>query len=344
MRGGLFFLGVIFSLAGLFVLSLLVGARATDPGEVLRIMPQAVRLAFDADFAASQPFNDLQLLIAGRVPRAVLAIFAGGALGAAGALMQGFTRNPLADPGILGVNAGAAAAIAIALTLGIVSSPTQFLWPALVGALATTVVVFLLAARGRGAGSYGPLAYVLAGMALTALLMSVVNALMLQNAAVLDMLRVWSTGSVAGRDLAVARSTVVVLILGLIASVFLGRTLNLLSLGDDIAASLGINVVGAQLMGLLTISVLGAVAVSCAGPVMFIGLAAPHMVRSLTGPDYRQIIPLSICLGAVLALVADILGRLLAQPGELPMGIVLALMGVPLFITLVRRGFVRGGV
>ncbi|MCS5478928.1 iron chelate uptake ABC transporter family permease subunit [Corynebacterium sp. YIM 101645] len=334
---------IVVAAAGLMVLSLLVGARATDAGEVLAVIPQSLRYAMDPVFAATMPFNDLVILIGGmRVPRTFLALIAGAALGAAGALIQGFTRNPLADPGILGINAGAAAAVAISLALGIVSSPDHFVWPALVGAGAATLVVFLLASAGPIADS--PLGYILAGMALSALLMSVVNALMLKDAAILDALRLWATGSVANRDFSVVKAVLPLLILGLILALLLGRTLNLLSLGDEVAAALGINVTISRLVGMSTVAVLGAVAVACAGPVMFIGLAAPHMVRAVTGPDHRAIIPLSIGLGALLALSADILGRLIARPGELPMGIVLALIGVPFFIMLIRRGRLRGAL
>lgn len=329
---------------GLSVLvSMAVGSRDTEVGTVLAALPDAARGVLDPAYLASIPFDETVILLTEqRIPRTVLAIIAGMALGAAGTLMQGLTRNPLADPGILGVNAGAAAAVAIGMATGMISGASHFVWPALIGAGVVTALLFVLSSLGPTAAN--PLVFVLAGMAVTALLMAVVNALMLKDAQVLDALRVWATGSVANRDFGVVRAVAPLVVVGLIAAVTLGGALNLLSLGEDVAHTLGLPVTRYRIIGMLTIALLGGVAVACAGPVSFIGLAAPHMIRALTGPDYRAILPISVIVGGLLALWADILGRLLARPAELPMGIVLALVGVPLFIWLVRRGRVGGSL
>ncbi|KQB83094.1 FecCD family ABC transporter permease [Corynebacterium oculi] len=326
-------------IAALILLSLLTGARALGFSEVWEAIPGGLRYA-----SSKQPGADDVELVLGiqRIPRTLLALFAGLALGAAGALLQGFTRNPLADPGILGVGAGAAAAVAVGVSLGWLDSATGYVWPSMLGAVAVTAVLFLLASSGPTAGS--PLAFVLAGTALSALLMAVVNALVITNDRVLDVLRTWATGSVAGRDFSTVTVVAPLAAVALVAAIALGPVLNLLSLGEESAHALGVSVRRAQAGGVVVIAALTAAAVAAAGPVAFIGLAAPHMVRSVTGPDYRLVIPLSALVGGVLALGADILGRVVVAPGELPMGIVLALFGVPVFVWLVRRGRIGGAL
>ncbi|MBC3185631.1 iron ABC transporter permease [Corynebacterium sp. zg-331] len=326
-------------IAALILLSLLTGARDLGFSEVWAAIPGGVRHAVNPQAGAT----DVELVLAiQRIPRTALALIAGGALGAAGALMQGFTRNPMADPGMLGVGAGAAAAVAIGLSLGWLGGVGSYLWPSMLGALAVTALLFFLASAGPTAGS--PLAFVLAGTALSALLMAVVNALVITNDHVLDALRTWATGSVAGRDFSVVVVVAPLAAVALIAAVALAPAVNLLSLGEESAHALGVSVRRAQLGGVVVIAALSAAAVAAAGPVAFIGLAAPHMVRGLTGPDYRLIIPLSALAGTALALGADVLGRMLVAPGELPMGIVLALLGVPVFVWLIRRGRIGGSL
>ncbi|MCH6197178.1 iron ABC transporter permease [Corynebacterium mastitidis] len=322
----------------LILLSLLTGSRALSPAEVWEAIPGGWRYAVSGVKA-----TDVEMVLGiQRIPRTALALLAGLALGAAGALMQGFTRNPLADPGFLGVGAGAAAAVAVGLSLGWLTPESAYVWPSMLGAVLVTALLFLLSSSGPTAGS--PLAFVLAGTALSALLMAVVNALVITNERVLDALRTWATGSVAGRDFSVIAVVAPVAAVALLAALLLGPSVNLLSLGEESAHALGVSVRRAQGIGVVVISALVAAAVAAAGPVSFIGLAAPHMVRAFTGPDYRLVIPLSALVGGVLALGADVLGRVLAAPGELPMGIVLALLGVPVFVWLVRRGRVGGAL
>ncbi|KQB83987.1 Hemin transport system permease protein HmuU [Corynebacterium lowii] len=331
--------GAVLLIAALVLVSFLVGARSFSAAEVWEGIPGGLRYAL-----GTQPEgSDVELVLGiQRIPRTFLALIAGLCLGAAGALLQGFTRNPLADPGILGVGAGAAAAVAVGVSLGVLTDTTSYVWPSMLGAVAVTIVLFFLASSGPTAGS--PLAFILAGTALSALLMAVVNALVITNDRVLDALRSWATGSVAGRDFSVVTVVAPVAVVALIAAVALGPVVNLLSLGEESAHGLGVSVRRAQTFGVLVIAALTAAAVAAAGPVGFVGLAAPHIVRGFTGPDYRLLIPLAALVGGVLALVADILGRALVSPAELPMGTVLALLGVPIFVWLVRRGHMGVGL
>ena len=331
-------LGICLLLVGAsFVISLTVGSRSTGFMDSLRVMPESLRYAFDSNYAANMAFNDLVVLIGGlRVPRTVLALLTGVALGAAGALIQGHTRNPLADPHILGINAGAALAVVIAVYAGVGTEPGNLVLPAIIGCAITAGLVFLIS-------SFGPVAMnPLAGVALAALFMGLVNALVLNNSLSLDALRAWSTGSVGDRDMGVVRAVFWPFLIGAVLCLFQGRGLNLLSLGESVAVTLGLPVTRTRILGLTTVALLGGAAVAGAGPVGFIGLAAPHIVRATVGHDYRIIIPLSMVVGGMLGLWADILGRVVAHPGEIAMGIVVALFGVPLFIVLVKRGLVTG--
>ncbi|MEX3514784.1 FecCD family ABC transporter permease [Corynebacterium sp. LK2536] len=312
--------------------SLFVGARATTFSQVWEAIPGGFRYAFDP----GAPADEFEMLLGiQRLPRTLLALIAGTCLGAAGALTQAFTRNPLADPGILGVTAGAAAAVALAVSTGVTDS---FVWPAILGAVLVTSLLFALNSSGS------PLTFVLAGMALSAVLMALVNALVLTNDEVLDAIRQWATGSVAGRDFGTVEVTAPIGIVSLVAAILLSPLVNLVLLGDATAQSLGVPVSAVQAGGVIVIAGLTGAAVAAAGPVAFIGLAAPHITRRLAGVDYRLIVPLSGLVGGVCALLADILGRLLARPGELPMGIVLALLGVPIFILLVRGNKIGGNL
>lgn len=320
-----------------------VGARSTDLGEVWQALPHAWAYLLVPEAAEAMPHDDIVLLLAlQRIPRSLLALIAGVCLGTAGALMQGFTRNPLADPGILGVGAGASAAVAIGVALGLIDDSSAYTIPAMIGALLVTILLFALSSRGSISSS--PLSFVLAGMALSALLSAVVNALVLADFTVLDALRHWATGSVAGRDFGVVGIVIGPTMLFLILGLLLGPGLNLLALGEETAHSLGLAVRRQQTLGICAIAGLSAMAVSAAGPVAFIGLAGPHMVRAFVGTDYKRVLPLSGLVGGFLALWADIVGRVIAAPGELPMGIVLAIFGVPMFIWLVLRGRIGGNL
>jgi iron complex transport system permease protein len=270
-----------------------------------------------------------------RVPRTELGILVGAALGAAGALMQGTTRNALAEPGTLGVNAGAAFAVVIAISFLGVSSVSAYAGFALAGAGITSVLVFALGASGRAGPT--PVRLALAGAVLTWLLLSLTSAILVFDAQTLDEFRFWIVGSIAGRDAGVTLAVLPIVAVGLLIAFATGRSLNTLALGDEVARSLGQHVARARLGAGVGFVLLAGGAVAAAGPVAFVGLAVPHIARGVVGPDYRWIIPYSVVLGAVLLLAGDVLGRVVVRPGELQVGIVTALLGAPFFIWLVRR-------
>jgi ferric enterobactin transport system permease protein len=262
----------------------------------------------------------------------------GASLGVAGALIQGHTRNPLADPGILGVNAGAA--LAVVSTFAVFGSISMFATTvaAFLGAVSATIIVFGL---GRiNGGNASPLTLTLSGAALSAVLNSITTGLILAEEANLDRMRFWTVGSVAGRGLDVFWGVLPFAVLGIVLAFASAPALNLLNLGDDVAQSLGVRTDRARLFGMVLISLLAGAATAMAGPVGFIGLIVPHLVRAITGPDYRWILPYSALLGATLMVLADVIGRIIARPGELPVGIVVAFIGAPLFFVLVfhRKG------
>jgi len=307
-------------LAACVVASLAVGSRSTSLGEVLG--------AFTA-YDGSDAHAIVREL---RVPRTELGLLVGAALGAAGALMQGVTRNPLAEPGILGVNAGAAFAVVLAIALLGATSPTAYAVVALVGAALTAVAIFALGGRAAT-----PVRLALAGAVLATLLVSLTSAVLVFDARTLDEFRFWIVGSIAGRDPAVAAAVLPFIAAGLAIALAAGRRLNALALGDDVARSLGQRIGHTRAAASLGFVLLAGGAVAAAGPVAFVGLAVPHVARLVAGPDYRWIVPYSIVLGACLLLAGDVAGRMVARPAELEVGIVTALLGAPFFIWLVRR-------
>jgi iron complex transport system permease protein len=270
-----------------------------------------------------------------RVPRTELGLLVGAALGAAGALMQGTTRNPLAEPGLLGVNAGAAFAVVVAIRFLGVTSVAAYAAFALAGAAAASVLVFVLGASGRGGPT--PVRLALAGAVLTALLVSLTSAVLVFDARTLDEFRFWIVGSIAGRDASVTVAVLPLIAVGLVIALTAGRSLNALALGDDVAKSLGQNVTRARLASGVGFVLLAGAAVAAAGPVAFVGLAVPHIARALVGADYRWLVPYSVLLGAAMLLGADVLGRVIARPAELQVGIVTAIAGAPFLIAIARR-------
>ncbi len=269
-----------------------------------------------------------------RVPRTVLGVLAGLALGAAGALMQGHTRNPLADPGLLGVTQGAAFAVVFAVVVLGVDRLYGFIWFGFAGALLASVAVFLLGAvGGRGAT---PVTLALAGAAVSALLYGLIAAVVLGDERGMEIYRFWRVGSIAGRDFAITGQIAPFLLLGLALAVINTRGLNTLALGEDVATALGQRVARTRVLGVTAITLLVGAAVAACGPIAFLGLVVPHLARAVTGPDYRWLVPVSALLGAVLLLGADVLGRVLTGD-SFEVGILLAIVGAPVFIVLVRR-------
>ncbi|WNV91777.1 iron ABC transporter permease [Umezawaea sp. Da 62-37] len=270
-----------------------------------------------------------------RVPRTLLGIAVGIALGIGGALMQGHTRNPLADPGILGVTQGAAFAVVLAIfTLG-VTSLTSYVWFAFLGAFVASAVVFLLGSSGRAGAT--PVTLALAGAAVSALMHGLVSALVLLDRQSLDAFRFWQVGAVSGRDLGVLQQVLPFLVVGLVLALANAPGVNALALGEDVARALGQRIARTRVVGIAAITLLVGGAVAACGPIGFLGLVVPHAARAITGPDHRWLLPYSGLLGAAVLLVADVLGRIVARPAELEVGIMMAVLGAPFFIALVRR-------
>ncbi|MGH2451039.1 MAG: FecCD family ABC transporter permease [Candidatus Limnocylindria bacterium] len=271
-----------------------------------------------------------------RVPRTLIGIGVGAALALTGALMQAVTRNPLADPGILGIESGAALAIVLAIFLLRVSSVSGYVWFAFLGAAATAVVVYLLGSVGREGAT--PVKLALAGAVMAAFLSSISSAILVLDVNTLDQFRFWVVGSLAGRDLGVFLDVLPFMAVGLVLALASGRALNTLSLGEEVARSLGQRVAFVRGLAALAVVLLAGSAVAAAGPIAFVGLAVPHAARILVGPDWRWILAYSVVLGPVLLLGADILGRIVARPAEVQVGIMTALVGAPVFVYIARRG------
>ena len=269
-----------------------------------------------------------------RLPRTVLALAVGAALGMAGAVMQTLTRNPLADPGILGINSGAAVAVAVGLVLGLASTPVGLVAWAMPGAAIAAVAVYTLGTVG---GATSPVRLALAGMAISAVLVGVTSALAVSFPGAFDLFRFWAVGSFEGRGWDVVWGTLWFMVAGGLVAIVLGPHLDLLASGDDAARALGLKVGWARLGAAGATTLLCGAAVAAAGPIGFVGLIVPHVVRTFTGPASRPLLLGCAGAGAVLVLAADILGRIVARPGELEAGIVTALIGGPVFIALVRK-------
>ncbi|MFF4248564.1 FecCD family ABC transporter permease [Streptomyces sp. NPDC001822] len=312
--------------------SLAVGARALSPAEVWHGL-----------FAAPDPdrgLTEIRLIVQTvRVPRTVLAIVAGIALGVSGALIQGYTRNPIADTGLLGVNTGASFAVVSVIALFGFSDPFQYVWFAFLGAGAAGVVVFGLASIGRGAGN--PLTLALAGQGVTVFLAAMTMAVALSDLKSLNVLRFWNSGSVAGVGFDVIWPVTGFVAAGLVTALATLPSLNLLNLGADVARGLGVNIALSRTAGIVAVTLLAGAATAACGPIAFLGLMVAHVARYLTGPDYRWLVPYAGLLGAVILLVCDIVGRLVVRPGELDAGVVVSLLGAPFFAVLVWRGKFR---
>ncbi|MCC3289974.1 iron ABC transporter permease [Arthrobacter sp. zg-Y1110] len=321
-RFGLLLLTLAF-LAVACAASVAIGARPVAPGTVWEA------------FTAFDPANGDHAVVHSRVPRTVLGLVTGAALGLAGAAMQGVARNPLADPGILGVNAGAAFAVVLGIYIFGVTNLNGYIWFALAGAAGAAVVVYLVASLGREGAT--PVKLALAGAALSAGLMSLLSAVLVSSQQTLDTFRFWQVGSVSGRNWDTIVAVLPFLAAGALISVFAGRALNGLSLGDDVARGLGQRVGLTRGITALGVVLLCGAATAAAGPIAFIGLVIPHVVRSFTGPDYRWILPFSMLLAPALLVTADVVGRVLLPPGEIPVGVTTAVIGAPVFIWLVRR-------
>ena len=279
--------------------------------------------------------SELHGIAAARLDRTLLGLAVGAALGLVGALMQGLTRNPLADPGILGINAGASFAMVLALSVFGVSDLHGYLWFAFAGAAVAMVLVHAVAALGRDGAT--PMKIAIAGAALTAAVTSWTSGVLITDRQTMEAFRYWQVGTVGGRG-EVLLTGLPFLVVGVVLGLACARSLNALALGEDLARGLGRRVALDRVVIGLAVVLLAGGATALAGPVAFVGLIVPHAVRAVVGPDHRMVLPLSLGYGAVLVVAADVVGRLVLPPSEVQVGIMTAVIGVPVFIALVRRG------
>ncbi|MFM9631910.1 MULTISPECIES: FecCD family ABC transporter permease [Streptomyces] len=318
----------VLAVAVAAVLSLAVGTRAVPPSAVLDALLHG----------GSSP--DALVVRSLRLPRTEVGLTAGAALGLSGAALQAVTRNPLADPGILGLSQGAAAGVVLAISLGLADGFAGYVWYAFAGAVVAACLVYALAVRGRGGAS--PVKLALAGTALSAMTAGATTVVLTSSSATLDQFRFWQVGALSGRDADSVVRMLPFLGAGAVLVLVCARGLDALALGDETARALGHRVHAVRGMAALGATLLTAAAVAAAGPIAFVGLAVPHLVRRLTrNAPHRVLLPLSALTGAALLLFADVAGRVVRAPAEVPAGVMTALVGVPVLVVLVRR---RGAV
>jgi iron complex transport system permease protein len=326
----LWLLALLIVIAAIAVLSVAVGSRVVGWEGIVH----GVQASFGG---VAEGFD--QGAVAKRVPRTVLALVAGAGLGVAGAVMQGVTRNPLADPGILGVNMGASLAIVIGMAWFGLATAASHVWVAIVGAAVTACLVYAIGSLGSGGAT--PLKLALAGAATSAALASFISAVVLPRNDIAENVRSWQIGGVGGGSWSQLSLVVPFLIVGFAICLLSARGLNLLALGDDLAAGLGQRVaIGRATASLGAVVLCGAVT-AVTGPIGFVGLVVPHVCRLLAGVDHRWLLPFSAVAGAGLLTAADVVGRVVARPDELAVGIITAFIGAPFFIWIVRRQKVR---
>lgn len=313
------------------LLSLAFGSRPVSAAEVVEGITTWVRGETPTDIGA--------LAVQSRVPRTVLALLAGAALALSGALMQAITRNPLADPGILGVNTGAALAVVVGIAFLGITSMWSYLGLALAGAFVTALFVYFVGSVGPGGTT--PIKLALAGAATTAALSSLVSAILLPRQSVMDEFRFWQVGNVGRAAWETMAVVAPVLIVGAVVAILCASALNALALGDDLAVGLGVRVGRIRIIAAITGVALCAAVTAVAGPIGFVGLMVPHVVRLLCGADQRWLLPLSALGGAVLLVLADTVGRVIGSPGEVEAGIITAFLGAPVLIVIARRTRMR---
>lgn len=312
---------VLVAIAVLF--SLLVGTQSVAPSDIVTTLRGATVT------------ETISGIVDSRIDRTLIGLVVGAAVGICGVVLQGLTRNPLAEPGILGINAGAALAVVIGIKLFALSSVGGYIWFALLGAVITAVVVQLLALLAPVRAQ--PVTMALAGAAVMATSTSIVGAILVSDQGALDVFRFWQVGSVAGRDAGIILDVAPFLLLGFVLSLASGSLLNTVALGDDLARGLGQRVLLHRVLAATGAILLAASATALAGPIAFVGLVVPHVVRALVGPDHRRILLGSLFAGPVLVVCADTIGRIVAAPSEVQAGIVCAVVGAPFLVGLVRR-------
>ncbi|MEV8242049.1 iron ABC transporter permease [Microbacterium testaceum] len=317
---------LVVAVVGAVVLSVTFGARDVSPGDIW------AGLTGSTDTASAAAVGK-------RVPRTILALLVGAALAVSGAVLQGATRNPLADPQILGINGGAALAIVIGIAFFGLSSATGYIWTGMVGAGAAAVFVYAIGSFGRGGPT--PLRLALAGAVTAVAFSSLLSAILLPRINVMNVFRFWQVGGVGGATVDTILQVLPFLLIGLAICLASASALNTLALGDELAAGLGARVRTARLLSSAGAVILCGAATAVAGPIGFVGLVVPHICRLLVGVDHRWLLPISAAGGAILLTVSDVIGRVISRPEEIEVGIVTALLGAPFFIALVRRQKMR---
>lgn len=322
-------LGLGLALLGAALFAIVLVSLATGARSIPVNLVWSSLTAYDPSSTEHRIIWDL------RLPRTVVGVLVGAALGLAGAVLQGATRNPLADPSILGINSGAALFVVLGVSVFGITQLTAYVWLAFIGAGAAMLVVYAVASLGREGAT--PIKLALAGAAMTAVMQAVINAILLTSPRTLDEVRFWQVGSLAGRSMDIALQVAPFILVGIVLALATARLLDGLSMGDDVARSLGQRIgLSRGLAGLASVVLAGS-AVAAAGPIAFVGLTVPHVARAITGPGYRWVLPYSMMMAPILLLGADVIGRIIAPPGEVQVGIVTAFIGAPFFIALVRR-------
>jgi iron complex transport system permease protein len=321
LTAGLVGLGLCLALA--CALSIAVGSRSIDLSTV-----------FDAVTGGAVDATEQTVIQDVRIPRTLLGLLVGAALGLSGVLLQGVTRNPLADPSIMGLSAGAAAFVVLGIAVLGVNDLSGYVWLAFAGTGAAALLVYGIASLGRDGPT--PVKLALAGAAVAAGLWSVTTGVVMTDLDALNEIRFWQVGSLAGRNMPVLEQVAPFIAIGLVLALVCGRALNGLALGDETAQALGQRIGLTRALVLAAVTVLCGAATAACGPIVFVGLIVPHAARAICGPDYRWILPYSLVLAPVVVLAADVLGRVVLSPGELEVGVILGVAGAPLFIALVR--------
>ena len=330
MRNKRFVYSIILCLALLSIMaifSISLGAKSIAFSKVVDIL-----LGNDPDSLEAT-------IILQRIPRTVFGILAGGALGISGALMQSITRNPIADPSILGVNTGASLFVVAGIAFFNITVAYQYIWLAIIGAGVTAVFVYSVASMGKDGAT--PLKLALSGSAVSIVLGSLVSTIMLPNNRVMEAFRFWQVGSIGSATWENIMLISPFLIVGFVISMFISGYLNNLALGDEAATALGTNVVMTRTIGALSSVLLCGATTALAGPIGFVGLIIPHIIRLIFGSEMSKMLPLSFLGSAILMLISDIIGRIISLPGETEVGIVTAVLGAPVFILAIREGKVK---
>ncbi|ERK31787.1 FecCD family ABC transporter permease [Clostridium intestinale] len=321
------YLGSILFLGLCVLASLAWGSKNVGFSEAINALLNSTDLSFSA------------LVVRERIPRTIFGIMAGASLGISGALMQSITRNPIADPSILGVNTGASLFVVIGIAFFNINSANQYIWLALAGAGITAVIVYFIGSIGNGGAT--PIKLALAGAATSAVLTSLVSAIILPRSDAMDKFRFWQVGSIGGANWDSIRLILPFVIIGLIISVATTPALNVLALGDDVATGLGVNIGVIRVICAVAGVILSGATTAIAGPIAFIGLMIPHTIRLIFGSNLNGIVPLSAIGGAALLIISDVIGRVIGSPGEVQVGIITAFIGAPILIMIARKAKVR---